>query len=316
MSLLTNSPDELLKISPSRIKVYQVCPKQHYYKYILNVDTPSVETKRYDKGNYTHELLHVYYRYIKEGVPIGSTTAWKLMQARIQGDLERNFTPDRLQFFNTILLQIEEYVLRRSPEIDKEMEILGVEEEINVPVELPSGRIILLHGYIDLRYMRNGIMRIRDHKTDASNSHPDRSVFAYGGVDLSNQLLHYGSAFYVSTGQVPRVEISLIKTNDVKRARKDGFGLYSAVHTEEEYKIYLEQTCKLIDQMLHSEALPHYDETVCKYCPFKTPCIGERVGIPSDRILAQNYVPRSKPSARTTTVTDTDDDETNSFSLD
>lgn len=311
-----NLPDEPLKISPSRIKVYHTCPKQHYYKYVLNLDKPSGPVNRYDKGNYTHELLHVYYRYIKEGVPIGSATAWKLMQTRIQGDLERNFTPDRLQFFNTILLQIEEYVLRRSPEIDKDMEVLGVEEEINVPVELPSGRIILLHGYLDLRYRKNGIVRIRDHKTDASNSAPDRSVFAYGGVDLSNQLLHYGAAIYAGTGEVSRVEISLIKTNDVKKTRKDGFGLYSAVHTAEEYEIYLEQTCKLIDQMLHSEALPHYDETVCKYCPFRTPCVGERMGIPSDRILASNYVPRSKPSERSAPQQDSDDDETHSFSLD
>lgn len=299
----------LLTVSPSRISTYRECPKQHYYTYTLGLQKRGVPTKKFDKGNYTHELLHVYYRYIQSGVEIGSRTAIELMHQRIRNDLERNFTQSRLTLFDTVLKQFDVYIRRRSPEIDQSIEVLGVEEEIRVPVELPSGRIILLHGFLDLYYRRmvdgQWQFRIRDHKTEsASSASVDRSIFAWGGVGLSPQLLFYLAAKYVESGVIPVVEISWINTKDYKAktpSYEESFALYSEPHSEITVQNYLNTTLQLIDQMLDSKPLPHYDEKVCKYCPFSIPCIGERKGIPSDRILESNYVSRPKSRERTFT---------------
>lgn len=305
-----NSQDQtLLTVSPSRISVYRTCPKWHHYQYTLGLQKRGVPTKQFDKGNYFHELLHVYYRYIQSGVAVGSRTAIELMHQRVRTDLERNFSQSRLTLFDTVLKQFDTYIRRRSIEIDQNIEVLGVEEEIKVPVELPSGRVILLHGFLDLYYRRRvdgeWQYRIRDHKTEsASSASVDRSIYAWGGVGLSPQLLFYLAAKYVESGVIPVVEISWINTKDYKAKNpsyEESFALYTELHSEISVQNYLNTTLQLIDEMLDSNPLPHYDEKVCKYCPFKIPCIGERKGIPSDRILESLYVSRTKPRERTLT---------------
>ena len=313
-SLSTNLQEEIVTISPSRIKVYQTCPKQYHYQYVLKLAPIRSKSTHFDKGNYFHELSHVYYRYIQSGVQVGSLTAQNLIKQRISQDLAANLTEDRIQLFTTITKQFMRYITERSPEIDAGIVVLGVEEELKVPVELPSGRIILLHGYIDLRYKVEDSYRIRDHKTDAVND-PERSIFNYGGVGLSNQLLHYALAKYLETGIAYSVEISWINTKDYARitpAPNKAFALYREPHSEVTIQNYMNTTLQLIDEMLDSKPIPHYDERVCKYCAFRVPCTGERRGIPSDRLLESNYVviDRTKSRERTLTGEDSDNDET------
>lgn len=321
MNLQDEAP--ILTVSPSRLSVYRTCPKLHDYQYNQQLVKIGAPQKHFDKGNYFHELLHVYYRYLQSGVQPGSRTAIELMRARIKEDLTKNVAgaspadlQSRIQLFDTILRQFMLFVEKRSPEIDEGIEVLGVEEEILVPVELPSGRIIYLHGFIDLRYRKSYGLRIRDHKTDASSS-LDRSIFNWGGVGLSPQLLFYGAAKYVETGDVHSVEISWLNTKDFKTKKPsyaESFALWGELHSEVTYQNYLVTTLQLIDQMLDSPPIPYYDEKVCKYCPFLVPCIGERRGIPSERILAFNYERRTKSRERTLNTEDSGHDEINSIS--
>lgn len=236
------------------------------------------------------------------------------MRDRIQADLKANFSQDRLQFFDTITKQFLHYVERRSPEIDEGIEVLGVEEKIKVPVELPSGRLVFLGGYIDLYYRRrvegSWQYRIRDHKTDTNGQ--QKSTFSFGGVALSDQLLHYAIAKFVETGIPHIVEISWVNTKDYKNKRpsyEESFALFDEYHTEVTLKNALDTALQVIDAMLDSKPLPHYDLATCKQCPFRDPCIGERRGIPSDRILAFKYVPRTEPSERSFTQQNTGDNE-------
>jgi hypothetical protein len=251
---------------------------------------------------------------IQSGIKVGSPILEKMIRDRIAQDLQRNITEERIQLFSTITKQFMRYIKERSPEIDEGIEVLGVEEELKVPAELPSGRIILLHGFIDLRYKVGSTFRIRDHKTDAAND-PERSVFSYGGVGLSPQLLHYAAAKYLETGDPYTVEISWINTKDYVSkvpAYNKAFALYREPHSKITLDNYLATTLQFIDEMLDSSFLPHYDERVCKYCPFLTPCIGERRGIPSDRLIESNYVTidRTRHRERTLTGENSSDDET------
>lgn len=298
---------ETLTISPSRIAVYRACPKQYHYQYVLSLAKKQVPKKHFDKGNYFHELCHVYYRLLQEGVKPGSITAVEIMRNRIREDIQQNITTanykDKLQVYDTITKQFLRYITERSPEIDDGITVLGVEEEIKVPVELPSGRIIFLHGFIDLRYKdANGIYRIRDHKTG-------QKKWDETDISLTNQLLHYGAAIFVMTGLLHRVEINFILTKDYKTKNptyNETFQLISEPHSEVTIQNYLDTTLQLIDDMLDSKPIPHYDERVCKYCHFKEPCIGERRGIDSSRILATNYVTIDRSKHRERSFTDQD----------
>lgn len=301
-----SSPTEPITISPSRLSVFRECPKKYDYQYNQELSKISLPTKTFDKGNYFHELCHVYYRYIQSGVRVGSQTAVTLMKDRIKEDLGRNFTPERLTLFSTISKQFVHYVEKRSPEIDSDIEVLGVEEAIKVPVELPSGRMVYLGGIADLVYKRRvqgeWVYKIRDHKTDTSGQ--QKSIFDSGGAELSEQLLHYATAKFVETGIPHSVEISWINTKDFKTktpSYEESFALFPGYHSEVALSNFLGVTLQVIDQMLDSPALPHYDVKVCKYCPFRLPCIGERRGVPADRILAFKYVPRAKSRERTLT---------------
>ena len=76
MELLQDPPDTAVKISPSRLACFQDCPKKYDYVYrqSLQLKTP-VQRVAFDKGNYCHELLHVYYQMLQSGVEPGSEFA-------------------------------------------------------------------------------------------------------------------------------------------------------------------------------------------------------------------------------------------------
>lgn len=323
VSLLTNSQDGLFTVSPSQISTYRDCPKLHYYTYGLSLKKKVQPTKHFDKGNYTHELFHVYYRYLQAGVEPGSDVAIRLMGERILQDMNSSMQIEgvegiegRIQFFKTIGSIVKEFVEKQSPKIDKGMKVVGVEREIRVPFILPSGRTILLHGFLDLLYEMNNQLWIRDHKTDSSGQ--SRKFWEWGGVECSPQFLHYALALWLELARICKVEVNYILTKDYVNkipSLDQMFGLFPAHVNEKILTNYMETTGQLIDEMLDSQGLPHYDEKQCKYCLFNIPCLGERRGIPSDRILASHYVQIDRSKHREPKTTNQNSDGSNSGAI-
>jgi hypothetical protein len=276
-----------LKVSPSRIKTYQTCPKRYHYYYVQGLVAKHGKRKHFDKGNYFHELAHVYYRLIKDlGVKPGSDHVLAMVQKRMEEDLESHLTTGNLDVFKEITGKVIRFIKEQSPIIDEGIEVLAVEEELNVPIELPSSRIISMFGFLDLRYRQGDYRGIRDHKTG-------EKAWTGQQVGFSNQLLFYNAGIYALTGEVYRPEINFVNTH------------------EKELQIYLEQICILIDEMLDCKPTPHYDERVCGGCPYKLPCMMERKGIDPSPILKAHYVPRDEtPRERSFTNENTDSNET------
>lgn len=237
----------------------------------------------------------------------GSDAAIAMMRERIKQDMASHMDSNNLDIFKEVTGKFMRFIEEQSPRIDKDIVVLGVEEELNVPVQLPSGRIISLFGFIDLRYSSGSYRGIRDHKTG-------EKAWKGSDVGLSNQLLHYDTAVLLMTDETYAVEINFVNTHEYAKkipSFEEVFTFGNHYHTRRGLEIYLEQTCQLIDEMLDCKPTPHYDERVCNGCPYRLPCTLERRGIDPSPILGAHYVPRNEtPSERSFTNQDTDGDET------
>jgi hypothetical protein len=222
---------------------------------------------------------------IQAGVSPGSDFALANIRSRIQNDIRKASGPELIEIYAIITKTMSRFVTEQSPKIDKSITVIGIEQELEQEVTLPSGRKITLFGFIDLIYRdRSGRLHIRDHKTG-------ERPWTRGQAASSNQLLHYSLATWLRTREVPIAEISYINTHEyVKKppSAEMAFAFPSVTYTEKELKLYLHQVLQLIDNMLDSKGVPHYGSS-CTWCPFLTPCTLERKGIDSTPILQFHF---------------------------
>ena len=282
----------MVEVSPSRINTFFTCPKRYHFTYVQELlATDERNRRKFDKGNYFHELSHVLYRTIQAGATPGSSYLQETIKNRILQDLAKIPSPSShlLKVYSNVSSRMVRYIQEQSPKIDKGIEVLGVEQELRF--ETPYG--FTLFGFADLVYEREGVVTIRDHKTGEKMwSNPD--------VRFHNQNFYYALIWYLSTGQVPRAEISFINTKEYTNKEPDVmFGTVSSIYSEKELKIYYEQICKVIERMLQSEAIPHYGKH-CSYCPYQTPCFMDRKGIDSSELIELNYTKRKARHGRFT----------------
>lgn len=275
-----------LRVSPSRLTCFQDCPKKYDYVYnqSLALREPIVRTA-FDKGNYCHELLHVYYQLIQSGATPGSDFALRAIISRIQNDIARTKDISLLPIYASITKTMTKFIVEQSSIIDKGMTVLGTEHEIAVPITTPSGRNLQLFGFIDLVYRdREGKLRIRDHKTG-------QKAWTKAEANTSSQLMFYSAATWKSSKEVPLAEISFMNVKEyVRKAPSfdEMFAFPTVAYTEKELANYLRTTLQLIDQMLQSDPIPHYGRQ-CQWCPFLAPCTLDRKGIDSSLILTAQY---------------------------
>ena len=279
------SPEQILRVSPSRISCFQDCPKKYDYVYRKNLQSKTVQRLAFDKGNYCHELLHVYYQLIQSGAEPGSSFVLRSMISRIQNDMERASDVSLLPVYSSITKTITRFITEQSPLIDKGIKVLGTEHELAVPITTQSGRNFQLFGFIDLIYRdAQGRLRIRDHKTG-------QKAWTKAEASNSNQLMFYSAATWKTSREVPMAEISFLNVKDyVRKAPSfdEAFAFPTVVYTEKELATYLRQTLQLIDQMISSEPIPHYGRQ-CNWCPFLSPCVFDRKGIDSSLILDTQF---------------------------
>lgn len=280
-------PDQsVLRVSPSRITCYQDCPKKYDYVYRQNLQPKLVQKLAFDKGNYCHELLHVYYQMIQSGWSPGSEEILQAIVKRIQTDMTRANDLSLLPVYTSITKTMVRFISEQSPIIDRGITVLGIEHEIAVPITIDSSRNFQLFGFIDLIYRdREGRLRIRDHKTG-------QKAWTKAEANNSNQLLFYSAATWKTSREVPMAEISFLNVKDYVRKAptfEEAFAFPTVVYTEKELSTYLRQTLQLIDQMVSSEPIPHYGRQ-CNWCPFLGPCVLDRKGIDSSLLLESQYI--------------------------
>ena len=274
-------PPTVVLVSPSRINTYLQCPKRYDYYYNQNITLDEPAKGYFNKGNYTHELLHAYYELLRNNPNLqpGSDTILAMMTARIRHDFERMEDPGLLALFGIITKVMVRFIMEQSPKIDRGISVEQVERQIIYPMDK-----VALFGFADLVYRdRSKNLRIRDHKTGDK---------AWSKVDaqFSNQLLYYAAILYKSTGEVPISEISYINTKEYVKVptSEQAFTFTTVTYTKRELEIYFEEICIVIQDMLQSTAVPFYGQH-CRYCPFQTPCYLSRKGIDPTEIIKARF---------------------------
>lgn len=274
---------DLRTISPSQMRVWEHCPKQWEYMYELELHKAQASTMFFDFGNYTHELLHVFYRAIKANPSLTNDFLNLMLKARVQEDLGM----ENIENVSRVWPRVESYVLNQHPQIDRGIKILGVELEFKVPVMTPKGREVALHGFMDLMYQdQSGRIRIRDHKTGGNkNTHNQNSV------KLDDQLLFYAVAMSEMYNQeISDVEINFVNSTITKKAQPltDVFALHRYQHTPVGLAIAKQNILQKIDIMLDKATYKNYSPT-CPHCPFFEICHLEIRGMNTNSLIASNY---------------------------
>jgi len=267
------------------VRTYQDCPKKYNYAYTQGLASAGEPKAFFHKGNYFHELSHVYYQLIEAGATPGSDAALLNIMSRIRNDLDKAPSIELVPIYATVTKIMTRFIKEQSPLIDKDITVLGIEQELDYEVTTPKGRNISLFGFIDLIYRdSNGHLRIRDHKTG-------QKAWTRSDATASNQLLHYALATYLRTREAPMAEISYINSKDYVRKPAEfdkAFAFVVVNYSKKELELYLQQILILIDDMLDSRPVPHYGSQ-CNWCPFLTPCTLERKGIDPSPIIREQY---------------------------
>lgn len=270
-------------VSPSQLRVYDNCPKEHHYSYTEGLQRTQRVGRRFDFGNYAHELMHVYYNILKlGGHTAGSDFLIKAMESRVKNDLlQADF--ENIELVSLVWPRLLAFFTHQSAQIDKGIEVLEVESEFHVTVTTPHGNVIDLHGIIDLIYRdRSGTIRIRDHKT-GGNARTHNS----DSVKLDDQL-----GFYAVAQEIYDIEISFINSylhkGKVQPPIDSLFALHRYRHTPVGLSVIKDNILQKIDKILDTEPHKNYSPT-CPNCQFFELCHAETRGVNVQKIKSLHF---------------------------
>lgn len=276
------------KISPSQMYMWKQCPRSWYLAYVEALRKKNNRKRYFDLGNYFHELQHVYYQALAEGThKPGDPFLSDYMDRRVRRDLEK-VTEDNISIIHTVSTMIGPYVNSWSPVIDKDMVVVGVERNLQVPVTTPRGNSVTLNCITDLIYHRGtGRLVIRDHKTGQANSWNQYMI------PLENQLLFNAAAYYLLTGEfVLDVEISWINSYEYKNKKPtlaERFQVFKHTHSEKAILFYIDELYKMIDRMVEdTDPVRHYSKD-CGKCQFNPICTQEIRGFDTESLKRSQY---------------------------
>jgi hypothetical protein len=268
--------------SPSQLRVYDHCPKEHAYSYLEGIQRTLRTGRRFDFGNYAHELMHVYYQAVKAGAKPGSDFLIKMMEQRVKNDLlAADF--ENIELVSLVWPRLYVFFTFQSPQIDKDITVLEVEHEFHVEVTTPHGHTVILHGIIDLLYRDSaGNIRIRDHKTGANvRTHSSQSVM------LDDQLGHYAVSLNIYDVEVSFLN-SYLHKGKTQPPPSSLFALHRYRHTPVGLSVIKENILNKIDRILDTPALKNYSPT-CPNCQFFELCHAETRGINVEKVKSLHF---------------------------
>ena len=134
-----------MRISTSQVDKFRECSEAWHYAYIEKLE-PTARVKKWEKGSFVHELMHVMYQTLKANPALkpGGPEIENIMRSRI---MNTEVTSENIELMSVVLPLMLRYIKEQSRDIDTGHEILGVELEL-----FQEWNGIILHGFIDLVY--------------------------------------------------------------------------------------------------------------------------------------------------------------------
>lgn len=265
------------------------CRQKHKYVYTDNLKRTSSGTFKMNRGTYFHRLCHFFYDLKKQNlqtVTVNSSMAIK-MQRDFQG-----VTTETLSVMHSVLPLVDRYITERSPEIDGNIQVLATEYEYWVPLVTPKGRIVALHGIIDLVYRNNwNRLRIRDHKTSERVD-----MWSNDKIKFNPQLRHYDLALSIYNQwnlPVDGVEINFINTAEYgEKSKAKGkeipWDLFTGDFNQVQRDEFKRDLLHKIDLILDGDVFRNYHKD-CDKCSHYPICYRDEKGLPTAATIATQF---------------------------
>lgn len=232
---------ELPRLSASKLKVYQSCPKKYWYDYI----------KKYPKGPRHQSALlgscfHTAVQRHHEGTweihSVFNTEYDKLIA-------EEGMTKDLMLWSDGLdMCTIYKSNVTRTPEISER------EFFLDYPKDTPR---YTLHGYIDQLYDW-GVVDLKTNKKRPTQKELDEDL----------QFIVYAWAFEQIKGYPPE-KVIWYQARTGKDIVADVVGKMDRVLA----------TIDKIDESYFLDTYPRNEGFLCRFCPFNGPCLGVPIGV-------------------------------------
>jgi hypothetical protein len=204
---------------------------------------------------------------------------------------------DYLPALATMSWLVLKYIDEYTPFADKDIEeIHGVEEHFIIALVSPKGRRYYLQGYVDLRAVVRGVMRIWDHKFAQQFWYPLE-------VQMDSQQPFYAAAWtFGSDTPVHGTDINQLKTynyvNKDKVQADTVFRRDSEYHTKQKLNNVLIEVGRAVDDMLEFEALKkeprRFMSRNCSRCWYQQPCYLGLQGHNMQTLLEIDFIKKSE----------------------
>lgn len=281
---------ETKTISYSQLKVWQDCEVRWEYNYVHEI-RPKTKEKYYAKGTLLHDLMSVYYQLIKGGLRPGSQESLKMLQEFVATDLKIDLTAmDKMEIYRDVIQSVFRYVRDFSPSVDMGLRILGVEEEVYLPMTSPEGREFFFVFIADLvLQMQRGSIWILDHKSTGNPA----SMWTQKMAMMDGQTVSYLGAMKKMGYEAEGIIINAILTYPYKDFNAQPLDkLYRRIavpRNDTEMAWALFNYGRAVDEQQNKLAsgkpLVFKADKDCVRCPFQSVCLLRMKGIdPTDHI--------------------------------
>lgn len=272
------------KISNSEVATWLACRKKYYYEFDLSLE-PNMRGTALGRGILLHDVLAVYYRQIKDGVPH--------MDAVVKSDE-----------YLTGFLASPSYEMETVMEVrkllagywatycgDNEWEILEVEQTR----ELPMNDDFLYSLRFDLLVLerKTGKIALVDHKTCYN-------FWSHDEVELNAQFPKYVGSLRANGTQVDKVIINMLRT---RKDAKERYKRVDAVPSRMKIANQIREQIMVSQEIVKHKELPIetrsaitprvLNKTVCQYCDVKSLCMSELDGGDITTAIKSDYKPRT-----------------------
>lgn len=251
-----------LKLSASRKKTYQQCPRKYFYRYNEKLQTK--EWDHFSLGTLTHGVLehfHEEYRIDDKNINLK-----KLM--KISFKKQRNEMEKKSSLKDSILLEARDLLSKYLKRIEIDgigSKIISLEKNFNIKL---NDKYIIL-GFIDRIDIDNdGIYHIKDYKTTKNAKYMDNEQLLIYGIYLLNEYpevdFFRGSYIMLKCDNDLHYEFN---AEDVKKER--------------------EKLIKCADKICEEEKWTTKVSKLCDYCDFKDVCLNSWKKERNERTLAK-----------------------------
>lgn len=227
-------------LSASKIKTYQSCNRQFFYRYIDKI--PSGVSGRALLGRAIHKAIELGFQ--GQGPFTVFNEYWLAGMKQVTGN-------ENLQkIYNEGLKMLDLYNFNQAPPLESE---LG----FTLPYPNAEEPIVMMNGYFDQVYANSVI----DMKT--SLRRPKESVLKY-----SPQFIIYAWAFQQLYGKIPKIYWHHLRTGEK----------FLADITQDQIDSFVPNVRTFAAHLRYTEEMEHYHRNVgteCDLCSYRGVCLGE-----------------------------------------